>query len=312
MSESREGLVLTRARQGVLVQDETGTKHWCRVPGKGRKLGMPVPGDHVNFKPSTKTKDGFIEAIHERSSFLERVSFNRKKEIAANIGKLILLTTVREPAVSPRLIDRMLVGASLGGMDAVIVLNKIDMLNEEEVTDYLAPWKGVYPIHSISAMSGEGLEELESLLKGDVSMLAGASGVGKSTVLNALIEELDLDTSPVSEAMNRGVHTTTATILYPLPGGGTVADTPGIREFYPVIEDVDDLCNHYHDFTQHAENCRFDDCLHLKNSAGCAVVDAAENKMIHPDRYKSYLMLRESLLEGPRRGRKAEETSPLF
>ncbi len=308
-SNASTGLVLTRARQGVLVQDGVGQKHWCRVPGKGHTMGMPAPGDRVQFKPSGKTKDGVIVSINERDSLLERFVYGKKKELAANIEQILILATLREPNVSPRLVDRMLVGASLGKMKPVIVLNKTDLFDEDEINTYLEPWRGVYPIHTISAMSGEGLEELESALRNRVSMLSGASGVGKSTVLNALISDLDLDTSAVSEATDRGVHTTTATILYPLPGGGTVADTPGIREFFPVIEDIDELANHYHEFAEHAKECRFDDCLHLDNNAGCAVRDAVANETIHPDRYKSYLMLRESLLEGPRRGRK-QETPP--
>ncbi|MCB2211229.1 ribosome small subunit-dependent GTPase A [bacterium] len=307
-----QGLVLTRAKQGVLVRDDSGTQHWCRVPGKGKRMGMPVPGDYVDFKPSTTTKDGFIEAIHDRSSFLERYSYGRKKEIAANIEQLFLLTTIREPVVSPRLVDRMLVGASIGNMNTTIVLNKTDLFSEDEIERYLAPWRNVYPIHAISAMSGEGLAELESQLRGKVSMLAGASGVGKSTVLNALISDLDLDTSAISAATDRGVHTTTATFLYPLPSGGTVADTPGIREFFPVIDDVKTLALHFPEFAEYQDQCRFDDCLHLENSAGCAVRDAANSGAIHPDRYTSYLLLRESLIDGPRRGRKEEAPPPVF
>jgi ribosome biogenesis GTPase / thiamine phosphate phosphatase len=251
-------------------------------------------------------------SINDRDSLLERFVFGKKKEIAANIEQILILATPREPIVSPRLVDRMLVGASLGKMEPVIVLNKLDLVNEDEANSYLEPWRGVYPIHAISAKSGEGLEELESALHNRVSMLSGASGVGKSTVLNALISDLELDTSAVSEATDRGVHTTTATILYPLPGGGTVADTPGIREFFPVIEDIDELAKHYREFVDAAVDCQFDDCLHLENNAGCAVRSATENGTIHPDRYKSYLMLRESLLEGPRRGRKPETPSTNF
>ena len=198
MAESIQGLVLTRAKQGVLVRDDDGKRHWCRAPGKGRKLGMPAPGDHVQFKPSTKTKDGLIIAIDDRQSLLERFVYGRKKELAANIDQIFILATVREPIVSPRLVDRMLVGASLGNMKPTIVLNKIDLYDEAEINDYLAPWRDVYPILTISAKSGNGLKELESHLRNKISMLSGASGFGKSTVLNALINDLDLDTSAIS------------------------------------------------------------------------------------------------------------------
>jgi len=303
-SKSIVGSVLTRARTGLLVKGPDGSTHWCRVPGKGSKSGMPVPGDNVEYIEPTDTSDGWITGIQERKSLLQRFVFGRIKEIASNMDQLILIATPGEPNVSPRLVDRMLVGASIGNLDPVIIINKTDLFNEEEISSYCGGWeKAGYPVFKMSAISGDGLHQLEEVLKGKVSLLLGASGVGKSTLLNQLIEDLDLDTTAVSESSGRGVHTTTFTKLFPLPSGGIVADTPGMREFYPVIEEIDKLRFHFPELAEYAEECTFDDCLHLENSSGCAVREAAEDGLLSMERYESYQLIYASLLEGPKRGR---------
>ncbi|MBS1261884.1 MAG: Small ribosomal subunit biogenesis GTPase RsgA [Calditrichaeota bacterium] len=310
-ASTETGVVLTRAKQGVIVRDDTGARHWCRIPGKGRLLAMPAPGDRVRFEPQTGTADGRVRELLPRDSLLERYVFGRRKQVAANMHRVIVLATLREPPVSPRLVDRMLVGAAAGGLDAIIAINKIDLCAAGEVDRYAERWEGVYPALRLSALAGTGMDELEATLRGRTSLLAGASGVGKSTILNVLIEDLALDTAAVSDATGRGVHTTTATFLYPVPGGGTVADTPGIREFYPVIEDVRELPDHFPEFRPRLARCRFHDCEHLPGSDGCAVREAAETGIIHPARYESFLAIRESLLAGPKRGRTASLNPPL-
>lgn len=306
------GTVLTRARQGVLVRDEDERRHWCRVPGKGSRLGMPAAGDRVRYQPSTGTQDGRIHAIEPRRTHLERWVYGRRKDVAANIEQALILATPRDPVVSPRLVDRMLVGCSIGGLEPVIVLNKLDVIPRNELLAWAACWERVFPILAISAVNGEGLADVHDRLRHRVSLLLGASGVGKSTLLNALITGLDLDTSAVSDASGRGVHTTTATFLYPVPGGGTVADTPGMREFHPALEDIRTLDRHFPEFQPYREQCQFDDCLHLPDTRGCAVRHAMDEGAVHPDRYLSYQMLRKSLLEGPKRGRQhAFDPSPL-
>ncbi len=297
-----QGTVLTRSRDGVLVTGAGGV-HRCRVPGKGRHFGMPAPGDRVRFRPETGTADGVVREVLPRETLYRRYVFGRIKEIAANMERLVLIATPRLPRVAPRLVDRMLVGASEGGLEASVVVNKLDLLPVDEAEGWTGPWRRAgYPVLFVSAVTGEGLERLEEQLRGRTSLLAGPSGVGKSTLLNRLIEELDLDTAALSNATGRGVHTTSFTRLFPLPGGGTVADSPGVREFQPVVE-PGELHRHFPEFTGPAEGCEYPGCLHLENTRGCAVRAAVEAGEVDSRRYESYLILYRSLSEGPQRGR---------
>ncbi len=298
------GTVLTRARNGILVFDETGKNYWCRVRHKGSKGGMPVPGDLVRYTPSTDVKDGVIHAIEPRKSHLGRYVFGRIKEIVANMDQLAIIATPGEPVVSTRLVDRMMIGASVGHIKPVIILNKIDLFGAEELDTYSELWQKLdIPIFKVSAETGEGTSELHDMLQDKKTLLLGASGVGKSTLLNHLIENLDLDTRAISEASGRGVHTTTFTKLYPFGENGTIADSPGMREFYPIIETPTELKSHFPEFKQFEDSCKYQDCDHLENSDGCAINEAAESGDIHPDRYKSYLLIYKSLVDGPKRGR---------
>jgi len=303
-SDSITGLVLTRARTGLLVQGPDGKNVWCRVPGKGSKTGMPVPGDRVHYKPATDTKDGWITGVEERDSLFRRFVFGRIKDIASNLEQVIVIATPADPVVSPRMVDRIMVGALVGKLKPILVLNKIDLFDETIINPYLKIWEKVdLPVLKVSALTGEGLVELEEMLTGKTSLLFGASGVGKSTILNKLMADLDLDTSSISEASGRGVHTTTSTYLYPLPSGGIVADTPGVREFYPVIDESNDLRYYFPEFEEFQDECGFEDCLHLENSADCAITKAVESGDISKERYESYLLILASLIEGPQRGR---------
>lgn len=303
-SQSQTGTVLTRAKSGLLVQADRGeSHHWCRSPQKGRG-GMPVPGDRVRFLPQSETTDGWIEGILERRNLLRRWSFGRIKEIAANMDCIFILATPEQPKVSPRLVDRMLVGASVAGIGATVVVNKLDLIGRERAEQWSLGWREAgYDIILLSATDGEGMGELHGRLRGSISLLAGASGVGKSTVLNHLIEDLDLDTATISEATDRGVHTTSFTRLFPVPGGGVVADSPGIREFFPVLEDPADLVHHFPELDRLTGDCEFPDCRHTGDSRGCAVQRAVEEGMVNSDRHASYLLMLDSLREGPQRGR---------
>lgn len=297
------GRVLTRTRTDVLVENNTGGVDHCRIPGKGKAFGMPVPGDRVRYNPPSRTKDGWVLEILERKTLFQRYVFGRIKEIAANMDQAILIATPIEPNVSQRLVDRMLVGAEEAGMETVIVVNKADLLKKQGFsTDrWIESWINAgYPVKIISAFTGEGLAEIEDVFSGKDSLLAGASGVGKSTLLNALISDLALNTASISEASGRGVHTTTFTRLFPYEGG-CIADSPGIREFYPVLQ-AEELKNHFPEFQGLNENCDYRDCAHM-DEPGCRVREAAGEGSIHPRRYESYRILYQSLLEGPKKGR---------
>ncbi len=306
-------------REGVLVDNGTGILDFCRVPSKGKSkpgnknkyTGMPVPGDVVYYEPPSDTKDGWIQSIDKRKSLLQRFVFGRIKEIAANIDQIVLLATIREPVVSPRLVDRILVGASVGGIKPIIVVNKSDLNSEDDIQEYCEPWSTAgFKLFSISSIKNEGLEELIAEFKGRTSLLYGASGVGKSTLLNILIEDLNLDTSAISETSGRGVHTTTHTYIYPFSDNSFIADTPGIREFYPAVE-PEDLRYHYLEFEIFAHECEWRNCLHI-GEKGCAVEKAVEESLIHLDRYKSYRILYDSLLKGPKRGRQQTDHEPII
>jgi len=301
-----KGRVITRVREGVLVAfSENDQPVLCRVPskGKGKRLKMPVPGDWVLCDPPSDTSDGWVQSIEPRSSLYRRYVFGRIKEIVSNIDKVFILGCPSNPVVSPRLIDRMLVAASVGSLEAVIVVNKSDLFSKDEVEEYCQPWKiAGYKVLVISALQRKGFESLETEFKGSESLLAGASGVGKSTLLNNLFEDFNLETAAVSKATKRGVHTTTYTYLYPFPGGGIVADSPGIREFHPVVE-PEDLHLHFPEFQDLSEECDWRNCLHLAEPE-CAVRDAVGTELLHERRFDSYKKLYDSLREGPLRGRR--------
>jgi ribosome biogenesis GTPase / thiamine phosphate phosphatase len=264
---------------------------------------LVVIGDVVSYEDMGEG-EAVITHVFERASFLLRTSI-RDAEYAqvlvANCDQVMVTAAATDELLRPGLIDRYLVAAAMGGVDAVVCINKIDLPDEEDrafVEDIAEMYRDVgYTVVLTSAVTGEGLEELEELLRDGVTAFSGHSGVGKTTLLNLLIPDLDEKTADLSEQSQRGMHTTTRSTLYELPGGGFIADTPGIREFGLFQFDRDDLHSYYPDFLRFADACRFPSCTHT-HEPGCAVKDAVEREDIHPYRYRNYLQILESEEEG--------------
>ncbi len=227
---------------------------------------------------------------HTKISRVDSVRPLREHVIAANIDLLLALQAVDEPPFNPRVLDRLLVMGEAGGAGCLIVLNKIDLGRLEENERLISGYRRIgYPVVLTCGLSGQGLDELAEHLTGRVSILLGASGVGKSTLLNRLIPGLQLRTGEISAASGRGVHTTTRVDHLDLPGGGVVLDTPGLRTLQPWTR-PEALAGHFPEMRPHLGACRFRDCLH-RSEPGCAVRAALARGEIDEARHDSYLRI---------------------
>jgi len=264
-------------------------------------------GDRVEFRPKASETDmaeGVIVRVEERRTSLVRrreVRRNRSKEkeqvIVANIDQLVLITSFDDPPFNSRLLDRYLVFAESEKLPLLIVVNKIDLDEEGMVEDDLEVYRELgCNICLVSAEDGRGIEELRELLRDRMSAFSGHSGVGKSTIINLLVGREELRTAETSNKTGKGVHTTTSSAMFPLPGGGYVIDTPGIREFNLSGITRENLRFYYTEFLRYMPECAFSSCSHTVEP-GCAVIAAVESEAIDAGRYESYLALLDSLDE---------------
>ena len=294
-----KGLVTKSTGSWYVVVTENGETFDARIRGKFRLEGIkhtnPIAvGDEVDF---TLDKDGiaFIEKIHNRRNYIIRRSVNLSKKthiIASNIDVAVILATLKNPRTSTGFIDRFLVTAEAYHIHPVIVFNKIDEITETEKGEY-ENLKSIYTsigyqVMETSAISGEGLDAIKDLLKDKISVFMGHSGVGKSTLVNALDSNLNLKTKTVSTFNKKGQHTTTFAQMYAWPFGGYIIDTPGIKEFGLVDFEKEEIQNYFPDIVQHKEDCKFYNCQHL-NEPKCAVKEAVASGEIAESRFDSYL-----------------------
>lgn len=301
-----KGLVYKSTGSWYSVKAENGTFYDCRIKGKFRIGGIkstnPVAvGDHVDFDVEKKGDDtvGVIKHIDERENYIIRKSVNLSKQthiIAANIDIAFLLVTLNNPPTFTTFIDRFLVTAEAYHIKAVLLFNKIDVYDEDEILEikFLAALyrKIGYECIGISALTGKNVDKVRDLMKNKVTMFSGHSGVGKSTLVNALEPDLSLKTAKISEQHMQGQHTTTFAEMFDLSFGGQIIDTPGIKGFGVVEINKEELGNYFPEFFELKEHCKFNNCLHIEEPQ-CAVKEALEKEEIAWSRYKSYLQILE-------------------
>lgn len=298
-----KGVVVKSTGSWYLVRDlDGGQLYDCRIKGKFRVAGIkstnPLSvGDFVSFEPEEKDEgQGIIDGIEDRKNYIIRKSVNLSKRvhiIAANMDQALLVTTLAQPATSTGFMDRFLSTAEAYNIPTIIVFNKCDLYDSEEIRSELDYRKAVYSAigyHCLetSATKGEGLAELASLLKGKTTLLSGHSGVGKSTLINAIEPSLNLKTGAVSSSHNKGQHTTTFAEMHPLQMGGDIIDTPGIKGFGLVNMEDTDLSHFFPEIFAISKECKFHNCKHI-NEPQCAVKSALDEQKIAPTRYESYL-----------------------
>lgn len=283
----------------------TGALVPCKVKGnfriKGIRTTNPVAvGDEVTVSDPGKDGVAFITAIAPRRNYIIRRASNLSKEahiIAANIDQALLVVTLAHPTTSTTFVDRFLASAEAYGIPVVIAVNKTDLLTDEDDIEYLNAFVYLYEsigykVVKISAKTKDGLETLIDALKDKITLLSGNSGVGKSTIINDLIPGLDLKTAQISEAHDQGIHTTTFSELFKLPGGGSIIDTPGIRGFGTVDFEKAEVAHYFPELFEESANCKFYNCTHT-HEPGCAVRRAVEENRIAQSRYSSYLSILE-------------------
>lgn len=263
------------------------------------KLKLAV-GDRVTMEQDASEQAWAITSILPRTSRLARRApggGRGERVIVANIDQVIVMFAAANPEPHPRMIDRFLVIAEANDLHARIIINKVELVSDETRTRFLDYEKAGYPVHFISVKQRIGLEAVRGVLAGRISVVSGPSGVGKSSLLNALFPGLGLRVSEISESVNKGRHTTVGAFLHPLPSGdGAVVDTPGLREIGLWELPIQDFDGCFPEFRELRANCKFADCAHVAEP-GCAVRKAVAAGEVSRERHESYVKLREELKE---------------
>lgn len=295
-----KGIVTKSTGSWYTVMDETGKRHECRLRGKFKITDIQstnplAVGDHVSFTPDQDEGKGIITAIEDRKNYIIRKATNLSRRthiIAANLDQAMVIATLAEPRTSTGFIDRFLVTCEAYSIPAVIVFNKTD-LYDEETQEYLyqllemykqAGYRGLM----VSATEKKNLGDFAEILRDKTTLLSGHSGVGKSTLINAIEPGLDLKVQTISMAHLKGRHTTTFAEMFQLSNGGFIIDTPGIKEFGLVDFEPWELSHYFPEMRELFNQCRFDNCTH-NNEPGCRVKEEVENGRISLLRYQNYL-----------------------
>ena len=285
------------------VKTVEGSVVECKIKGNFRLKGIrstnPVAvGDHVEIELNSQNT-AFITAIGDRKNYIIRKSQNLSKQshiIAANVDQAFLVVTVERPQTSTTFIDRFLATAEAYSVPVVLVFNKTDLLDDslmryQRMMTDLYETVG-YKCVAVSAETGEGMDGLMEMLRDCITLLSGHSGVGKSTMINRLLPGVNLRTAEISDAHNTGMHTTTFSEMLPLPGGGYIIDTPGIKGFGTFDMEPEELTSYFKEIFRFSKDCRFSNCTHT-HEPGCAVLKAVEDHYIAASRYQSYLSMLE-------------------
>lgn len=300
------GIVYKSTGSWYTVKTESGEFLECRIKGKFRMKGIkstnPIAvGDYVDYDldETADVTTGVITNIHDRKNYIVRKSVNLSKQlhiIASNIDRLFILVTINNPVTTTSFIDRLLVTAEAYGIEAVLVFNKVDTFDEATLDEQLflqhVYTEIGYQCLRVSAAEGKGLDKLKDLMRDKVSMFTGHSGVGKSTLVNALEPSLNLKTKQISDQHQQGQHTTTFAEMFDLSFGARIIDTPGIRGFGIVEMEKQEIGDYFPEFFALKDKCKFNNCLH-KEEPHCAIKEALDNDEIFWSRYKSYTQILE-------------------
>lgn len=301
LGPAEAGVVISRFGQHADIETHSQEILRCNIR---RTVSSLVCGDEVLFRRAKVSEGdlaGVIEAVHERRSQLTRPDFyDGVKVVAANIDQIIMVSAV-VPEFTPQIIDRYLVACEDMGIEPILLLNKIDLLDQEGleyVDDILDIYRDLgYRVLLVSNETQQGIDELKTLLKDNNNIFVGQSGVGKSTLVNTVLPDADILTKEVSENSGLGQHTTTVSRLHHLPSGGNLIDSPGIREFGLWHLEVERVTWCFKEFREFIGGCRFRDCKHL-NDPGCLIREAVDEGKISELRYDSYHRILESMADG--------------
>lgn len=308
LSIELRGLVIKNTGSWYLVKTDEGTYVECKIKGNFRLKGIrstnPVAvGDYVQIILNQEGT-AFISEIEDRKNYIVRRSSNLSKQshiLAANLDQCMLVVTVNYPETSTTFIDRFLASAEAYRVPVNIIFNKADAYDEDELR-YLDGLINLYtaigyPCFKISAKTGEGIDTIKEELKGKITLFSGHSGVGKSTLINAILPELDIKTGEISTYHNKGMHTTTFSEMFPVPGDGYIIDTPGIKGFGTFNMEEEEIGHYFPEIFKVSADCRYNNCTH-RHEPGCAVREAVEHHYISESRYASYLNMLEDKEEG--------------
>ena len=303
-----KGLVIKNTGSWYLVKTNDGKQIECKIKGNFRLKGIrstnPIAvGDWVQIVVNTEGT-AFITEIEDRKNYIIRRSSNLSKQshiIAANLDQCMLVVTVNYPETSTTFIDRFLASAEAYRVPVRLIFNKTDLYSEEEQR-YLDALVNLYthigyPCYRISALNETGVEEIKRDLQGKVTLFSGHSGVGKSTLINAILPDLNVKTGAISAAHNKGMHTTTFSEMFPVEGEGYIIDTPGIKGFGTFDMEDEEVGHYFKEIFEFSANCKYGNCTH-RHEPGCAVREAVENHYISESRYASYLNILEDKEEG--------------
>ena len=302
------GLVIKNTGSWYLVKTDEGQCVECKVKGNFRLKGIrstnPVAvGDRVQIALN-REGTAFITEIEDRRNYIIRRASNLSKQshiLAANLDGCMLVITVNYPETSTTFIDRFLASAEAYRIPVHLVFNKTDAYNADDLR-YLEAMEQLYtqigyPCLRVSALRGEGIDRLKELLKGNITLLAGNSGVGKSTLINAILPEAAARTGEISAVHNKGMHTTTFSEMFPVEGEGYIIDTPGIKGFGTFDMEEEEIGHYFPEIFRTSASCRYGNCTH-RHEPGCAVRQAVEEHRIAASRYASYLSMLQDKDEG--------------
>ena len=302
-----KGLVYKSTGSWYIVKTDDGTQYNARIKGVFKIDGItstnPIAvGDHVELEMENETEGSLmITGIDDRKNYVARQSPSHRMQhhiVAANLDQSLLIATLRDPKTSQGFIDRFLVSCEAFHVPAIILFNKSDLYRSKEkllFEDMKSMYESIgYKVLLASVINEEGVDGLMELLNGKVTLMSGHSGVGKSSIINFLVPELNLRTRDVSEWSGKGMHTTTFAEMFDLPGAGHIIDTPGMREFGIVQITKQELSHYYPEMRALINDCQFNNCMHI-NEPGCAVKQAVQDEKIHIERYVSYCTILDTM-----------------